>query len=153
MESWAKEISQWCGIPRARISLLQGKKSRANLASDAAVIVAYSSLSCVAEDPPYKVVILDESHFIKTPDSQRTAAALKICAKAKRVLLLSGTPAMSRHWALHQLYGADLFPQSFNSPRVAAYLRLQVWGDYTGHSFARAAPCSISFDPTGQWRS
>jgi len=49
------------------------------------------------KDAFFRVAILDESHFIKSHTSQRTKAAEKIFSKsAKRLILLSGTPALSR---------------------------------------------------------
>lgn len=43
-----------------------------------------------------QVVIFDESHFLKNYKSQRTKVALEMSANARRIILLSGTPALSR---------------------------------------------------------
>lgn len=44
----------------------------------------------------FKVVIADESHLLKTSKAQRTKSAARLMQTAKRVILLSGTPALSR---------------------------------------------------------
>ena len=43
----------------------------------------------------YNVVICDESHYMKDPSSKRSKAVQKILKKAKRMILLSGTPSMN----------------------------------------------------------
>lgn len=44
----------------------------------------------------YKLVIVDESHYIKDGAAKRTKAALPILKEARRCLLLTGTPALNR---------------------------------------------------------
>ena len=44
----------------------------------------------------FKVVILDESHYIKNPSARRTENVVDIVKKAKRKILLTGTPALAR---------------------------------------------------------
>ncbi|XP_044525365.1 SWI/SNF-related matrix-associated actin-dependent regulator of chromatin subfamily A-like protein 1 [Gracilinanus agilis] len=44
----------------------------------------------------FQVVIIDESHFLKNIKTARCRAAMPLLKAAKRVILLSGTPAMSR---------------------------------------------------------
>lgn len=45
----------------------------------------------------------DESHSMKSMKTNRTSAALSLIKKAKRCILLSGTPALSRP--------VELYPQ------------------------------------------
>lgn len=44
----------------------------------------------------FKCIIVDESHMIKSITTKRTQAILPLILKAKRRLLLSGTPALSK---------------------------------------------------------
>jgi SWI/SNF-related matrix-associated actin-dependent regulator 1 of chromatin subfamily A len=44
----------------------------------------------------FKVIVVDESHYLKSADSKRTTNISPLVMKASRVLLLSGTPALSR---------------------------------------------------------
>lgn len=51
----------------------------------------------------FKVIIADESHMLKSAGAQRTKGLIPLLKRAKRALLLSGTPALSRP--------SELFPQ------------------------------------------
>jgi SWI/SNF-related matrix-associated actin-dependent regulator 1 of chromatin subfamily A len=51
----------------------------------------------------YNMVILDESHYIKTESAARTEAVLLLAKSAKRVVLLTGTPALSRPMGINYL--------------------------------------------------
>jgi hypothetical protein len=44
----------------------------------------------------YRVVIVDESHYLKDSQAKRTKAALPLLKAAARCLLLTGTPALNR---------------------------------------------------------
>lgn len=44
----------------------------------------------------YKVIIVDESHFIKDGSAKRTKAAMPILKECRRCILLTGTPALNR---------------------------------------------------------
>lgn len=43
-------------------------------------------------DATFDAVVLDESHFIKTPSAKRTKACLKLCERARYRYALTGTP-------------------------------------------------------------
>ena len=60
----------------------------------------------------WDLVVLDECHFTKNPDSKRTKAATKL--RAARRIAVSGTPILSR--------GEDLLP-------VLGWLRPELFGD------------------------
>lgn len=66
-----------------------------------AVVVSYDLMS--REDKSgrlkachFAVAAFDEAHYLKTPKSQRTKAALPLAQSCRRLLLLSGTPVTSR---------------------------------------------------------
>ncbi|KHJ75000.1 hypothetical protein OESDEN_25384, partial [Oesophagostomum dentatum] len=61
----------------------------------------------------YYVIIFDESHMLKDTKAKRTQVALSLSKKASRVILLSGTPALSRPAELFsqiKLVNERLFP-------------------------------------------
>ncbi|XP_031779096.1 SWI/SNF-related matrix-associated actin-dependent regulator of chromatin subfamily A-like protein 1 [Nasonia vitripennis] len=51
----------------------------------------------------YGVILCDESHYLKSGKTQRTKAVQRLATHAKRIILLTGTPALSRP--------IELFPQ------------------------------------------
>ncbi len=67
------------------------------------------------ERPPIDILIIDEAHYIKNPSSLRSQRIEKIAAKAKRVLLLTGTPLENRPvelWPLLKIVA----PKAFDNP-------------------------------------
>ncbi|GAM22936.1 hypothetical protein SAMD00019534_061110 [Acytostelium subglobosum LB1] len=68
----------------------------------------------------FKVVIADESHFLKSFQTQRTRATMEVMRMATRRILLTGTPATSRP--------CELYPQlQCVAPEFSNYR----WTDYT----------------------
>ncbi|KAG1671657.1 SWI/SNF-related matrix-associated actin-dependent regulator of chromatin subfamily A-like protein 1 [Nymphon striatum] len=63
------------------------------------IIISYDLLTRQSKEISqldYKVIIMDESHFVKNVKSARTRAAQEVSKNCKRLILLSGTPALSR---------------------------------------------------------
>lgn len=53
----------------------------------------------------FKVVIVDESHYMKSRSATRSRILLPVVQKAKRAILLTGTPALGRpEEVLNSLY-------------------------------------------------
>ena len=83
----------------------------------------------------FKVVIVDESHYLKNAASQRSQLLAPCMAAARRIVLLSGTPALARPRELypqvnaiepHLLGTAMAFEKKFCDghkvrPRAAAF--------------------------------
>ena len=81
------------------------KNVKSGFGSLAHTVVSYGIISRIPiQQIPkhFDFIIIDESHYIKNNTSKRTKTVLKLCKRAKYVVLLSGTP-MSRT--------ADLFTQ------------------------------------------
>ena len=96
-ENWRRELNKW--LPHRTVNIVSGKTDIVN-----------TDVNIVNYDILYKFVdaiqhlganglVLDESHYVKTPSSKRTKAAKDIAAKIPKsgsVLLLSGTPVTNR---------------------------------------------------------
>jgi len=103
---WADELERW--IPDLGPEAVNVVKSSSDLISTfesnaSFHIVTYGILTrdspgrnILRERSPFGTVVVDESHMIKNRDAMRTREILKIASQAKRVLLLSGTPALAR---------------------------------------------------------
>ncbi|EAN32240.1 SNF2 family protein [Theileria parva strain Muguga] len=59
------------------------------------VIISYDLMVRIKELKEFKVVICDESHYLKNKASQRSKRVVPVLKSAKRVILLSGTPALN----------------------------------------------------------
>ncbi|KAG9477570.1 hypothetical protein GDO78_002780 [Eleutherodactylus coqui] len=86
----------------------------------------------------FQVVIIDESHFLKNVKTARCKSATPLLQSAKRVILLSGTPAMSRPAELYTQIDA-VRPSFFSRFHVFGVrycdAKLMPWGwDYTKSS-------------------
>ncbi|CAG9466200.1 unnamed protein product [Pedinophyceae sp. YPF-701] len=89
----------------------------------------------------WRVVVVDESHNLRTgakgADNRRTVATLATLSRAKRRIMLTGTPSMSRpydlyfqvHWMRRGLLGSmDFFTKRYCGQTVNRQGRLNVGG-------------------------
>jgi SNF2 family DNA or RNA helicase len=99
---WAEAIREWLGMDSGIIS---GQKPKP-LSPDGIQIINYDILSYWADallrDRSWSVLVFDESHKLKSTKAKRSKAALKLTGKSpsSNVLLLTGTPALSRPYEL-----------------------------------------------------
>ncbi|XP_037705236.1 SWI/SNF-related matrix-associated actin-dependent regulator of chromatin subfamily A-like protein 1 isoform X2 [Choloepus didactylus] len=106
-------------------------------------IVSFDLLSKLEKQlkTPVKVIIIDESHFLKNIKTARCRAAMPLLKVAKRVILLSGTPAMSRPAELYNQIIAvkpTFFPQFHAFGLRYCDAKRHPWGwDYSGSSNLR----------------
>lgn len=82
------------------------------------ILIASYDLMCKQKNAlkniHFNVIIMDESHNLKNNKTQRTRAALELIKSSKRVILLSGTPALSRPAELYtQIYA--IMPSAFST--------------------------------------
>ncbi|GAB5361667.1 hypothetical protein AAMO2058_000732400 [Amorphochlora amoebiformis] len=106
-ETWHTQLKTW--IPehlRTRIITIHSNsdikdldrmlefEATANLLN--ITIVSYDLAQKLHDINRYNVIICDESHLIKTISAQRTKFILPILKRCSRVVLVSGTPALSR---------------------------------------------------------
>ncbi|XP_072765590.1 SWI/SNF-related matrix-associated actin-dependent regulator of chromatin subfamily A-like protein 1 isoform X3 [Anoplolepis gracilipes] len=74
------------------------------IGDDKVTIISYDLLARAVhtfEKHIFGFVILDESHVLKSNKTARFQAAQRICTHARHVILLTGTPALSRPIELH----------------------------------------------------
>lgn len=109
LSEWKNEFKKHRGIEN--IVLLQGSRkeklallSAAAVFPPAALVTTYeTAVRYVTEllRVPYKVIVADESHKMKSPFSKRTKAATELATRAYRRILLSGTPALGSPFDLY----------------------------------------------------
>ncbi|XBI99673.1 hypothetical protein VPH35_019717 [Triticum aestivum] len=111
---WASMIQQWLNIPTEDILVVLPQTGGSNKAGFRLVysntkgdfhldgmfnVISYDVVPKIQStllDLDFKIVIADESHFLKNGQAKRTIASLPVLQKAQYVVLLSGTPALSR---------------------------------------------------------
>lgn len=83
------------------------------------IIVPYSRVQQAASQLPwvnFRMVVADESHYLKDGSTKRSKAAKVLIQRARRAIMLSGTPALSRPWELFSQVSM-LRPDVFHSYR------------------------------------
>lgn len=150
---WASAIQQWLDIPPSDIVVVLSQSTGSNRLGFSIVssssksgvhldglfnIISYDSVAklqnvLVASD--FKVVIADESHFLKNAQAKRTSASIPVIKKAQYAILLSGTPALSRPIELFKQLEAlypDVYTKVFEYGE--RYCKGGVFGTYQGAS-------------------
>ncbi len=108
-------------IRGAKLEKLE-QMSRAITARPLATVVTYATAARYAEELikiPYTCIVADESHQLKTHDSARTKAAISLAQRARRRVLLSGTPSLGSPY--------DLYPQL---RFLAKYMAPEEWWQF-----------------------
>eukprot|EP00741_Cyanophora_paradoxa_P019818 tig00021168_g19126.t1 len=127
--SWCEAFESWgTGVSATRVLVCDGKPERVDLRDVEVVIMTYDQATGSAAwlaQRNFQVVILDEAHYIKNYQAKRTQALVPILQRARRALLLTGTPLVSRPRELYPLLTAlhgNLFPgPSFQADFGARY--------------------------------
>ncbi|NWS52837.1 ZRAB3 endonuclease, partial [Chunga burmeisteri] len=119
---WVDEMEKW--IPELSpddISIIQNKTDTGNISTSKVTILGYGLLTSDAQTlidalykQNFKVVVIDESHYMKSRNATRSKILLPIVQKARRAILLTGTPALGRPEELFMQIEA-LFPRRFGT--------------------------------------
>ncbi|KAM0688125.1 SWI/SNF- matrix-associated actin-dependent regulator of chromatin subfamily A-like protein 1 [Conglomerata obtusa] len=92
LENWRNSVLNFLGLESTVVRKKEQLGGSINIISYD--IASRSSVDL--EEIKYKVVILDECHYIKSHAAKRTINLMRILQKCERLILLSGTPALSR---------------------------------------------------------
>ncbi|KAI0988225.1 hypothetical protein GJ496_005258 [Pomphorhynchus laevis] len=117
--SWQDQILKW--IPNILVDEIHIiDKQCDSISSDYRYPITIVSYDCLAKQTfrtkllCFKVIIADESHQLKNIKTSRCKHVIPLLKQAKRLFLLSGTPALSRPFELYpQLH--CLYPQLFRN--------------------------------------
>ncbi|XP_011073843.1 SWI/SNF-related matrix-associated actin-dependent regulator of chromatin subfamily A-like protein 1 isoform X2 [Sesamum indicum] len=131
-------LSQWSGSNRVGFNIVPSNTRRPINLDGVFNIISYDTVPklqdmLLASD--FKVVIADESHFLKNAQAKRTSASLPILQKAQYAILLSGTPALSRPIELFKQLQA-LYPEVYKNVHEygSRYCKGGIFGVYQGAS-------------------
>ncbi|XP_066467994.1 DNA annealing helicase and endonuclease ZRANB3 [Tiliqua scincoides] len=101
---WVDELEKW--IPDLRpedIIIIQNKTDIWRIPASKVTVLGYGLLTSDAQTlidtlykQNFKVVIVDESHYMKSRNAARSKILLPIVQNAVRAILLTGTPALGR---------------------------------------------------------
>ncbi|XP_073401640.1 DNA annealing helicase and endonuclease ZRANB3 isoform X1 [Dendrobates tinctorius] len=119
---WIEEMEKW--IPELGpedITVIENKTDVGRISTCKVTVLGYGLLTADAKTlidalykQHFKVVLVDESHYMKSRNASRSKLLLPMVQKATRALLLTGTPALGRPEELYmQIDG--LFPKLFGT--------------------------------------
>ncbi|KPI99813.1 SWI/SNF-related matrix-associated actin-dependent regulator of chromatin subfamily A-like protein 1 [Papilio xuthus] len=142
-DTWQNKVYELLpSVPLMNIATLSSGKDTQLVADKQTevVIVSYKITTMhtdLLKSKNFGVIILDESHHLKSNKSQCTTALVRVCRGAARVLLLSGTPALSRP--------AELYTQLL-------LIDNKFFGSYTeyGKRYCAGRQTNFGWDMSGQ---
>lgn len=160
--AWSEELTKWLKLCPLDINVIMNGKGNVSAPVN---IISYELVPRLASEiaeASFRVIIADESHYLKNLKAKRTKAIEPLLESAQRVLLLSGTPALSRPAELYPQIKAvkpDLFPKfepfgvrycAGHKVRTSPYHhpRSRPWSD----TLDRASLAGITLEPL-IWRS
>ena len=96
--NWQKEYEKW--LPERKVVTVSDRKTFPEHKDFDVLVIGYSNINHWQKQiKDFRSFVFDESHYVKSPTSQRTKAAIKIARTAPRegiVLCLTGTPVTNR---------------------------------------------------------
>ena len=96
--NWQKEYGKW--LPERKVVTVTDRKSFPEDRNFDVLVIGYSNISHWQKQiTNFRSFVFDESHYVKSPTSQRTKAAIKIARTAPPdgiILCLTGTPVTNR---------------------------------------------------------
>lgn len=136
--AWQNEAATHIGMSS---QVLSGKKPKGDFQLDKnkLIIINYDILSSwlpTLQAMKPQTMILDESHYLITRNSQRTRAVKTLSRGVKNILALSGTPLTNRPaelWPVLNILRPDLFPAFFPYAQNHCAPKKTPWGwDFRG---------------------
>ncbi|KAM4710695.1 DNA annealing helicase and endonuclease ZRANB3 [Anableps anableps] len=119
---WIEELERW--IPELQpgdINLVENKSHTMGINSSKVTVLGYGLLTTDARPlvealsrQRFAVVVVDESHYLKSRNAARTKILVPLIQSAKRAILLTGTPALGRPEELFMQIDA-LYPRRFGT--------------------------------------
>lgn len=96
--NWERETEKW--LPGRRVAVLSGRNGNADALDTYDVVVVNYDIVAARKDElkkvAWKLLVCDESHYLKNGKAQRTKAVASIARKVERVVFLTGTPVLNR---------------------------------------------------------
>ncbi|CAJ1404327.1 unnamed protein product, partial [Effrenium voratum] len=116
---WQEHALTWLNLKPEEVVVIRSSKdvvpSSAQMVVVSYTLITEERFQCRHDSKDYAVVILDECHMLRGANSQRSKAVGPIAKRARRVLLLTGTPLVARCQDAYPLLNALL--ADFPSPQ------------------------------------
>lgn len=96
--NWCREIQKFSTLEAVKVHGSDEEALARWRAGGGVAVTTYESISRFAlpEDFGMDMVVVDEAHYVKNPDTRRTKALLKLLRNTEYTLFMSGTPLENR---------------------------------------------------------
>jgi hypothetical protein len=95
--NWVREVEARSTLRAYRLHGAERAVARAEWAERGGVaVITYDGLGGLDGAPPLGMLVVDEAHYVKNGETQRSRAVAGWCDRAERVLFMTGTP-MENH--------------------------------------------------------
>ncbi|XP_063068572.1 DNA annealing helicase and endonuclease ZRANB3 [Engraulis encrasicolus] len=119
---WIEELERWLpDLQPGDINLVESKTDTKGISVSKVTVLGYGLLTTDARQlvealnkQCFQVVVVDESHYLKSRNAARTKLLVPIIQNASRAILLTGTPALGRPEELFMQIDA-LYPKHFGT--------------------------------------
>jgi len=109
LHNWMREVAKWTSLePRLLHGSERDASFRAWLDEGGVAVTSFRTLQALPLEPEQfaddvDVLVVDEAHFVKNPEAERTRTVETIARGARRVSFMSGTPLENRLIEFRQL--------------------------------------------------
>ena len=96
--NWCREVPKFSTLEVTKIHGKDEQALRHWQENGGVAVTTYESISrfSLPESFPIAMVVTDEAHYVKNPETQRTKALQKLLKQAEYILFMSGTPLENR---------------------------------------------------------
>lgn len=138
--NWAEQVLRW--IPQVTSEDIAVAFDSKTPLDKLVNVVSYElAVKLVTVESSFQMIIADESHALKNHESKRSRTLVPVLKAASKVVLLSGTPALSRPLELFpqiQAVRPDLFPNIYEFGKRYCDGKMSPFGwDFKGASNLR----------------
>ncbi len=139
--AWEQQICKWLPQDAAGINMVATAKGSLEYPINIVSVSLVEKMSEALKNKAFKIIVVDECHSLKNVTTKRTKAMIPLLQKAKRCVLLSGTPAVSRP--------IELFP-ILNAIRPVVFANMKNFG--TRYCDAKMLPWGMSYQGASNTR-
>ena len=96
--NWCREIQKFSDLEVTKVHGKDEEALRHWRENGGVAVTTYESISRFTLPEKFRIsmVVVDEAHYVKNPDTQRTKALLRLLQKTEYTLFMSGTPLENR---------------------------------------------------------
>lgn len=152
--SWEWHLKEHLGLG---VNIIRDWRSEFHVGAEVVNLVSYGMLTSAKFQPKVKsfvpdVLIIDESHFIKSASAQRTRMVFQWTTRARRVLLLTGTPLNRTRDLFTQVNCVDrtVFPRFFHHKTHLPMRCLTTVGDVAPDFYYASRYCVPRLEDAGK---